>query len=335
MFSIPIDEREVIPYLYEYVNKAIETELRHFFLEEDGYDKITADEKDILVNCYIMQSDIDSVDREAVMWLFDDYCTISDGFTEIKHFLSDYSLSLCRMDGYLTEEDAAFMAHIKSGDFILRKFVQLVKLVKSKDEYTPDLFMEALLYLIAKNAREDDTCQYDKKEEMLEQYFKTRYIGVDDDSLKDVMAYVREGKVDDAAMSRIEEYEIDFLDAAKQAVKNLASIYEAEMNFQIGWLFWDSDYKCLLEGDIETLTEILFLDGTYSDFDMRMIYVSVGCPVPYTMEKVLYIKNDILLAEEEGEDDEYDEDDIDEDDEDEDDCEDSDDDTKNWPDVIF
>ena len=89
-------------------------------------------------------------------------------------------------------------------------------------------------------------------------------------------------------MSRIEEYEIDFLDAAKQAVKNLASIYEAEMNFQIGWLFWDSDYKCLLEGDIETLTEILFLDGTYSDFDMRMIYkakqqstTSIGAAVPH------------------------------------------------------
>ena len=233
----------------KFISKAIEKELRPYFIDEDGYDRIEAGGKDVLEHCSIPERELLLVDKRAVAALF---------------------------QKNVPEQKVKEQFYESTMRFLSKKFIQLVKLIKSEDVLTPDLFMEAMLFLVAENAK-DRELEFDGKKELVDAIIDFTISG--------------------------EGCSSDLVDEIKERTENAAhslrSMLIEESRSEIGWLLWDLDLTYLLEGDCSGLTTLLTFDGAYSEDMIKDIYMSVGESTPFTIETVLERRRALLPKAEE------------------------------------
>lgn len=145
-----------------------------------------------------------------------------------------------------------------ANDFVSRKFIQLVKLVKAEQEYVLDLFGEMLLMQIAEASLPD-------KEKCLEEW-------------KQFAKMYAENCIEDD-----EDIEIgkEIYESALIAGQSLWNMYCEDMNYEHGFLLWDTDFLFLVDNGL--LEGLLILAGPvlgYSSKDHYQIFTSVGYNVP-------------------------------------------------------
>lgn len=249
--------------LARFVNKAIEQELRKYFIDEGGYDKILPGEDELLLHCPISNEEIALVDVDKLYCLFP---------AESEMFFPDYYLMWNKVDDESNEDFAEDMFYEVAIIFVAKKFIQLVKLVKSEKLYTPDLFLEALLCLISEEAYLSEECFIDGKEELK----------------ADLAEYYIGGSTDETIVEENTEM-------INEASYNLNSIFETEKRNEIGWLLWDSDYTALIEGDFKLFAGLLTMDPLYDPYYVRSIYISVDECVPFTVEKAIEFSRNAQL----------------------------------------
>ena len=251
----------------KFISKAIEKELRPYFIDEDGYDRIEAGGKDVLVHCSIPERELLLVDKRAVAALFPKESAI---------FFPDLCLRTYIMKKNVPEQKVKEQFYESTMRFLSKKFIQLVKLIKSEEVLTPDLFMEAMLFLVAENA-EDRELEFDGKKELVDAIIDFTISG--------------------------EGCSSDLVDEIKERTENAAhslrSMLIEEDRSEIGWLLWDLDLTYLLEGDCSGLTTLLTFDGAYSEDMIKDIYMSVGESTPFTIETVLERRRALLPKAEE------------------------------------
>ena len=250
----------------KFITKALEDEFRQYFLEGDGYDRIEAGDNDVMTYCNITEDEIALVDIDAVAKLFPKEAYI---------FFPDFDLTMCYLEKTgIVEAQKAFKAGTKL--FLAKKFIQMVKMLKAEESFTPDILQEAIMCLIAENGYDSAECEFEGKEELTEE----------------IIEYMTEGYPDD-------EYAKDIRESVKRAAYNLHSIFVEEMDSEIEWILWDGDYSYLLDGDFSLFVAMLTFGGSYSDFYMRSIYTSVDASVPYFIERAIGQRREIMPHREE------------------------------------
>lgn len=242
-----------------FVSKAIEKELREYFIEEDGYDQIEAGNDDVLDYCRITEEELSLVDKDDILDLFPE---------EMNIFLPDFYLTMYSVEKEIGLKEAQACFTERAGMFLAKKFIQLVKLIKAEESFTPDLIMEAMICRIAEEAWLNDECEFEGKEELVES----------------LVSYYSHGAPDD------DEYDDDTMAMIEGAAHNLNTMLMAEGEHEIDWLLWDYDYSYLLEGDYKMFSTLLAFDESYSAHYIRSMYISVDENVPYAVEKALEYK---------------------------------------------
>lgn len=143
-------------------------------------------------------------------------------------------------------------------DFVSRKLIQLIKLVKAERAYVPDLFGEMLLMQIA----EDSLPGEEKCPEEWKQFAKIYAEScIEDDEDIDI------GK--------------EIYESALVAGQSLWDMYSEDLNYEHGFLLWDTDFSFLINNGL--LEGLLILAGPmlgYSSKDYYQIFTSVGYNVP-------------------------------------------------------
>lgn len=265
MFRSPfIVTMENFPMASEFTNfitKTIEKELRKYFLEADGYDRINAGDEDVMDYCHITNEELALVNKDAVADLFPESANI---------FLPDFDLMRYFVEKEIKLKEAQKLFAERINLFLAKKFVQLVKMIKAKELFTPDILLEAMICQIANNAWGSGECKFEGKDKLINAVVE--YIAGDDPG---------------------SEYAKDVRKSIKNAAYNLRSIFAEEVESEIGWILWDLDYTYILEGDYSTFAALLAFDGSYSEYYMRSIYTSVDEGVPYAIEKALAYKREI------------------------------------------
>lgn len=241
--SIPIatggegDHDETNQLIHEYVNFAIETELRKYFHDPTGYDRVAIDQGDPYTHVAITSEELESVNKNKLIqasYLFSNVDVVgSEGIDLV-------ACSWC--------------------DFIIRKFLQLVKSVKARNAYTPDLFGELLLMQIARHARANGRCEFVGRPKLLR---------------------LLKGRDDDMLV----EYQI--------ACRNLHGLAKMEFEYEIGWILWDTDYTYLFEEGNDKILTLMLGRPEYSEQYWKRMYHSVDYEVPEYVGLMLEIAREI------------------------------------------
>ena len=244
-----------------FITKTIEKELRKYFLEADGYDRIKAGDENVMDYCHITNVELAFVNKDAIAELFPESANI---------FLPDFDLMRYFVEKEIRLEEAQELCAERVSLFLAKKFIQLVKMIKAKELFTPDILLEAMICQIANNAWASEECEFEGKDKLINAVVE--YIAGDDPD---------------------SEYAKDVRKSTENAAYNLHSVFSEEEESEIGWILWDFDYTYLLEGNYSMMAALLAFDGAYSAHYMRSIYTSVDEGVPYAIEKAIAYKTEI------------------------------------------
>ena len=240
--------------IHEYINAAITEELRRFFKKPDGFDNIKVPSCDPTTWAEITREEIDTVDIDKLIEILPIY-ECGQMLCVIPHFKR----------GSATEE------------FIASKFIQLVKLVKTKEAYTPDLFQEMMLVYIAQAGDTEREVVYARKEELIDMLTA---------EAKEDFAFLGE---DETEPYNTDEEFSEAPDYIRNACRNLHGAIEEEDENEIGWLLWDRDYTCLLDwsNSGNGIMPLLLGVQDYPEEYFREMYNSVGYAVPEDLVPML------------------------------------------------
>ena len=261
MFRSPLENFPMASEFTKFITKTIEEELRKYFLEADGYDRVEAGNENVMDYCYITNDELASVNMDAIADLFPESANI---------FLPDFDMMRYFVEKEIRLEEAQELFAARVSLFLAKKFIQLVKMIKAKELFTPDILLEAMICQIANNAWASEECEFEGKDKLINAVVE--YIAGDDPD---------------------SEYAKDVRKSIENAAYNLHSIFMAEIDSEIGWILWDFDYTYLLEGNYSMMAALLAFDGAYSAHYMRSIYTSVDEGVPYAIEKAIAYKTEI------------------------------------------
>ena len=147
----PRDHVRLADLINDCVNCALRFELRKYFLSPSGYDEIEPVDEP-MENARISQRELDKLNIPLIMSLFEE----------------------CEVDPYCPEQrlDGTDAGGIES--FLAAKFLQLVKIVKDKKLYYPDLFGQLIIELMSYKGDPSDDSGF-QHEEKLKELFHAAY----------------------------------------------------------------------------------------------------------------------------------------------------------------